>query len=253
MQREVIKMGWSINDYIRGDDRVVYIDIHSLDAALESIIDNYIVKICYGDTTFSIKKAKKYVQDFIDTEDEERKKGAVSEFFLHLYLNSLNMKQECTFKNLEENSPKKGFDGVYKDSLDEVWYMESKSGAMASCTHKSKVEEAYRDLRDKFLGKTTNDPWINAYNHVKAVDSDKSLLDMFRILSDDFDDGIVHGLNEFNIVPCGTVLDDSNTVFDGNNISSDVFRYFKRNDYNKLIAICVTQRAIKEFEGYLKK
>lgn len=36
--------------------------------------------------------------------------GAVAEFFVHLYLNILGLKQECLFLNLEENSIKKGFD-----------------------------------------------------------------------------------------------------------------------------------------------
>lgn len=67
-------MGWSAYEYPKGDDKVIYIDIQSLDAPLKGIIENYIVKICYGDATFSIEKAKKYIRDFIDTKDEDRKK-----------------------------------------------------------------------------------------------------------------------------------------------------------------------------------
>lgn len=246
-------MGWVVSTYSKDSDCVFYIDIGSIDDELKKTIDDHIAKICYGDPCFSISKAKKYIRDFISSEDENRKKGAVAEFFLHLFLNQNSFKQKCTFKNLEESSPKKGFDGVYSDAGDNVWYMESKSGGADSTTHKDKVEEAYRDLKDKFSGTTKNDPWINAYYHVKAVDSDEPLLDKFRKYSDDFDKKIGHNINEFCIIPCGTVVADSITAFDSDGISECVFNYFNGKDYNKLIAICVTQRAMSEFVDYLEK
>ena len=49
---------------------------------------------------------------------------------------------------MEENSPKKGFDGVYSSNT-RVWYMESKSGSNISEEHKDKISEAYRDLKNK--------------------------------------------------------------------------------------------------------
>lgn len=245
-------MAWVVSPYIKGDDQVYYIDIDSIDDALKNIIDNYIVKICYGTPDFTVNKAKKYIREFISTEDENRRKGAVAEFFLHIFLCQMDYKQKCTFKNLEENSPKKGFDGVYADSDNNIWYMESKSGGAESTTHKDKVEEAYRDLKDKFSGTTKNDPWINAYYHVKAVDADESLLDKFRKYSDDFDKKIGHSINDFSIIPCGTVVTDSITMFDGDSITESVFNYFNGKDYDKLIAICVTQRAMSEFVDYLE-
>ena len=247
------KMGWTISDYEEGDCRVIYIDITLIDSAFEDFIDKYIVNICFRDTSFNIIKAKKYIKNFIDTKDPDRKKGVVAEFFLHLFLNSIGMEQECLFKNLEENSPKKGFDGVYKDSDEEVWFIESKSGAADSCTHKGKVQEAYRDLKDKFSSTTNNDPWLNAYNHLKIINPSDSLLNKFRSLSDDYDSGTAVNLAEHNIGPCGTVYDDTGTIYDAASLSDSVIKYFDGKDYNKLFSICVTQRAIIEFEGYLGK
>lgn len=246
-------MGWTIKEYLNGDNRVVYIDVDSIDGYLESLIDTYIVDICYKDSAFKIAKAKKYIKDFINTEDEDRKKGAIAEFFLHLYLNSINMEQECLFKNLEENSPKKGFDGVYRDAKKEVWYIESKSGAVNSCTHKGKVQEAFRDLKDKFSSTTKNDPWLNAYTHLREINPTDSLLDKFRALSDEYDAGKPIDMNEYNIAPCGTVYDNTGKVYNSLDISNDVFNYFAGKDYNKLFSICVTQRAVVEFEHYLDK
>lgn len=246
-------MGWIISDYSKGNCKIVYIDIGFIDSTFESFIDKYIVEICFRDSAFNIKKAKKYIRDFIDTRDPDRKKGTIAEFFLHLYLNSIEMEQECLFKNLEENSPKKGFDGVYKDSAQNVWFIESKSGSVGSCSHKGKVQEAYRDLKDKFSSTTKNDPWLNAYNHLRMINPSDSLLDKFRMLSDDYDSGKAVDITKYNIGPCGTVYDDMGTIYDAEALSDSLIKYFEEKDFNKLFSICVTQRAIDEFEEYLGK
>lgn len=246
-------MGWTISDYSKEDCKIVYIDIAFIDSTFEAFIDKYIVDICFRDRAFSIEKAKKYIRDFIDKKDPDRKKGAVAEFFLHLYLNSIEMEQECLFKNLEENSPKKGFDGVYKDSAQDIWFIESKSGSAGSCSHKGKVQEAYRDLKDKFSSTTSNDPWLNAYNHLRMINPSDSLLDKFRILSDDYDSGKSVDITEYNIGPCGTVYDDMGTMYDAESLVDSLIKYFEGKDFNKLFSICVTQRAINEFEEYLGK
>ena len=163
------------------------------------------------------------------------------------------MEQECLFNNLEEKSPKKGFDGVYKDSANEVWYVESKSGSYRSCTHKRKVKEAYEDLEEKFSNTTDNDPWLNAYNHVKMIDPHDSLLVELKELSDEYDANIPLDMSQYNISPCGTVFDEGGTTYNSTEISDEIFDYCDKKAHNKLLSICVTQRAIKEFETYLDK
>ncbi len=246
-------MGWIIYENNKDEDKIVYIDIDSIDLEFEKMIDSYIVDICYNDDNFSIKKVKKRIKKFMDRGDLDRKIGLVAEFFIHLFLNSIDLKQECLFFNLEEDSFKKGFDGVYKDADDTVWFMESKSGNVNTCTHKIKIQEAYRDLKNKFSNETSNDPWINAYNHLKCVDPTDSLLDKFIELSEDFDDGRKHDISEYNIIPCGTVFDDKNTHFKSDEIIKDIENYFYSRKYNRLFSICVTQRMLKEFERYLDK
>lgn len=246
-------MGWLIKNYEVDTCKVVYIDIEIIDVAFEKFIDKYIVDICFMDNSFNISKAKKYIRDYIDTKDPKRKKGAVAEFFLHLYLNSIGMKQECLFKNLEEKSPKKGFDGVYKDLNENVWFIESKSGSADLCSHEAKVQEAYRDLKNKFSNTTQNDPWINAYNHLKIINPLDSLLDKFRTLSDEYDAGNAIDIKEYNIGPCGTIYADSKEIYDAELLSNSVINYFAKKEFNKLFSICVTHRAINEFERYLGK
>ena len=82
-------------------------------------------------------------------------KGSIAEFIVHLYLKACGFSQECLFKNLEEGSIKKGFDGYYTYSNEE-WIMESKSGSIktSGITHRAKIKEAYDDLKNKIDGES---------------------------------------------------------------------------------------------------
>ena len=250
-------MGWVISHFDNGDEQVTYISIDSIDPTFEKIIDEYIAKICYGSTlssVYSVEEAKKYIDNFITTErDERRKIGAISEFFLHLYLNSEGYVQECAFRNLEEPSFKKGFDGVYKDSNNDIWYMESKSGDEKSCDHMRKIREAYKDLEKKYTGKVDNDPWQNAINHVMVTTQDKTLIDKFHTYSVGFKNGTANSMKDFNIMPSGTVYGSGKTSYDGKIISDKVFNYFKTRDKKGLYAICVTNSSVAQFKAYLGK
>lgn len=245
-------MGWEIKTLEEENCIVVYIDIKTIDPVFEKFIDNYITNICYRDSAFSIAKAKKYIIKFINT-NIDRKKGAIAEFFIHLYLNSIEMKQKCLFKNLEENSPKKGFDGIYEDKCGNNWFIESKSGMLKSCLHQDKVEEAYRDIKNKFSNNTKNDPWLNAYHHCKNVNSTDTLLKQLVLLSDDYDNKKPIDMKEYNIGPCGTVFDNTGSAYDEKLISKKIIQYFKGKEYKNLYSICITHRAMQEFENYLGK
>ena len=242
--------GFDVEDGTKG--KIIVLNIDEIDADIEKLIDDTIVEICFGDQNFSIDFAKEYVKDFIDTEDENRRKGAVSEFFIHLYLKSKGLKQECIYTNLEENSPKKGFDGVYSTKT-KTWYMESKSGSNLSCEHKDKVGEAYRDLKDKFEGKVNNNPWLNAYNHARGIDPTSDLLKMFSEFSMTFKT-VKHDIKDFNIIPCGTLfLEDSKKDNDSVKIKDSVAGYLKKKSFAKVVGICVSQKTVDEFANYLSR
>ncbi|MFY2508239.1 hypothetical protein ACN3E9_08105 [Vibrio pectenicida] len=100
--------------------------------------------------------------------------GAISEFFVHLYLQESGYKQEFLFFNLEEGSIKKGFDGFFSKNSD-TFLLESKSGSIKSkkISHKDKLKSAYSDLENYVSGKSEkgkNNPWKNAYNHASHID-----------------------------------------------------------------------------------
>ena len=116
----------------------------------EQIAEN-IVSICEGNLETDLETIKIKLKDYLEPKGIRIRRGAIAEFYIHLFLKSLGYKQHCLFLNLEENSIKKGFDGYYVFNGDE-WIVESKSGA--SATHKSKIEEAYGDLKEKLTTKS---------------------------------------------------------------------------------------------------
>lgn len=253
--RQGVIMAWKeeifdfdVDDGTKG--KIVVLNIGVIDADIEKMINDTIVSICFGDSVFSIDYAKEYIKNYLNTTDEERKKGAISEFFVHLYLKSKGLKQECLYTNLEENSPKKGFDGVYSTKT-KVWYMESKSGSNINAEHKDKVGEAYRDLKNKFEGNVSNNPWLNAYNHAKAVDATGELVEMFSNLAMSFSKES-HDIREFNIIPCGTLFwDDTTKENDSIKIKDAVANYLKKKSFAKVVGICISQKAMSEFENFL--
>lgn len=115
---------FEVDDGSKG--KIVVLNIGEIDSDIEKLINDAIVSICFGDSIFTIEYAKKYIKNYLNTTDPNRKKGAISEFFVHLYLKSKGLKQECIYTNMEENSPKKGFDeyiqvileyGIWKANL----------------------------------------------------------------------------------------------------------------------------------------
>ena len=231
-------------------------------------LDKYLVAICEGKgSNSSVDLAKKRLQRTFASKlaSEEKESswimGATSELYLHFLLNLLGFNQEFIYRNLEEKSIKKGFDGVYTDQKRRVWLLESKSGSnkTKNISHLSKIKEAYNDLSDKFSGKAEdnkipNDPWENALNHAKVVNSDESLKNKLKKLSDEYVSEVFHGTLEFNIIPCGTLfLMDENTSdkYDIEEIKEGIENYVKDKEYKEIIIICSTQKSYADFLDYI--
>ncbi|RTZ24243.1 hypothetical protein EKN09_04710, partial [Vibrio penaeicida] len=120
------------------------IEIESITEDTKKLLDTYFVSICEGDSDSKIDLVKKRLAKFLETKSVEIQMGAIAEFFVHLYLNQLSFKQEFLFFNLEENSIKKGFDGLFSKDY-ETFLVESKSGALLTkgISHKKKLNTAY--------------------------------------------------------------------------------------------------------------
>lgn len=240
------------------DDRihVIVLDVPQIDPDLKTFLDSNIVSICEGASGGDVDVVKQELRVLFNEKDFNWKMGAIAEFFMHLHIRRMGFKQEFLYRNLEEGSIKKGFDGLFsKDTI--IWLMESKSGSIntADISHVSKIKEAMKDLKDKVAGiGQTNNPWKNAYNHASQIDvcATSSLRADLKKLSDDFISERYRDIKEFNTIPCGTIfLDGVWQMFSSSNIVQGITQITSQLYGKKVIAICMTQNTINLFMNYL--
>ena len=227
----------------------IIIDINE-DNIYNEISEN-IVSICEGCSDTDLDTIKIRLKDYLEPKKIRQRHGAVAEFYVHLFLKSLGYKQNFLFMNLEENSIKKGFDGYYTYNGDE-WIVESKSGI--NIKHKSKIVEAYEDLKKKLTTKEKNNPWENAYNHAAhiAVGADISIVKKLKSLSNNYAKNIHLPLDKYNLMPCGTVFDhdaSSETVKDV--IYNEICPIVSDMEYRKLCIIAISNRAYMAFLRFI--
>jgi hypothetical protein len=230
------------------------IHIEKIDKVLSRLIETYLSTICEGDPGFDFETVKKKLRNIIQSKkDSTLELGIISEFFLHLYLNEIGFKQECLFFNLEEGSIKKGFDGYYSLGT-EAWILESKSGSSktSGISHPKKIKEAYDDLENKLSGKVSNDPWHNAYNHAKMVNSSDDIKKNLKKLSKAFTEQLPQNIGKFNIIPGSTIfVEDSWAISDPNKLCSEMKIQIKKFNFKKIKIICVNKNSLMLFRKFL--
>lgn len=218
-----------------------------------SYIDEKISQI-YGGPTCSAtaELTKKRLAKRFKDKSQNIVYGAAAEFFSHLFLNDAGYRQDFLYKNLEEGSVKKGFDGLYSTD-DEIWLMESKSGdASKNATHTGKVKEAFADIRSKLSDTDKNDPWENALSHARLADSSGSIIKQIEKLSDSFAMGEGTDVSEFSIIPCATVYYTGECPSTNIDELAEQIRDCFKNDVHGLVhVICVSNSALESFLHYL--
>jgi hypothetical protein len=223
-----------------------FVNIPDIDAKLQTLIEENITSIWDGDFGTPIGVVKTEIFNFIKTKSDDIKKGAIAEFIIHLYLKACGFSQECLFKNLEEGSIKKGFDGYYSFSNEE-WIMESKSGSIDTnqISHKKKIKEAYDDLKNKIEGKGSNNPWSNAYNHAIAAGTSTDIIKNIKKLSINYVRETFPDISTLNIIASSTIYHNGN--WDENLVKPDhdtISKMSESFNYQKINIICVNKKSI---------
>lgn len=232
-------------------DGVAAIIIDVDEEFVQGQIAENIVSICEGNSETDLETIKIKLKDYLGPKKIRTRRGAIAEFYIHLFLKSLGYKQHCLFLNLEENSIKKGFDGYYVFDGDE-WIVESKSGA--NVTHKSKIEEAYGDLKKKLTTKSKNNPWENAYNHAAhaAIGAKKPILKRLKELSNNYVKNIHLPLTEFCLMPCGTVF---NHDASSDEVKEIIYNSIKDTtnsmEFKKICIMAISNRAYNAFLEFI--
>lgn len=159
-------------------------------------------KICSA-----LGKFDKTTNSVIEPIDPSRNSGFAAEFFLICILLDNGFEQHFCYRNLEENSPKKGFDGLYLKN-GEKWIVESKS-THTSNTHRTTIKRAYKSISNQLEGKTNNDPWENAATHAKSSRNNQSLILELEDLSEKYMNGEYESISKCNLIIGSTVIEQS--------------------------------------------
>lgn len=255
---EVIECFNAKSVQLRDGVSIHVIDIKAINDELKQEIDKYIISIWQGQRNEDLALVKKRVLNFLATKvdkngDKRLQIAAIAEFFLHLFLNTENYKQECLFKNLEERSFKKGFDGYYSNGT-ETWIMESK--ASSSSSHPEVFNKAYNGLKNKICGKDNiNNPWENAYSHanLKDVDTSDDILKELQNLSADFENDIYYNIKDFNVIPCSTIFYTDDWEDERSVVIETLSEKLNELEYKNIKVICINKMAINLFMSYLQE
>ncbi len=238
------------------------LEIGALTPELASYIDQNLVSVCAGkNATWALDDIKIQIQKLFRNKEAKKEQkyskwemGAVAEIFIHLYLNSRGVVQECMFFNLEENSVKKGFDGYYSDG-DEKWIMESKSGSITTkdIGHATKLREALKDLEDKVSGKNAkNNPWREAYNHANTIDvnSADQIRKYLQQMANEFSRDIFHEVKEFNLIPCATIYFEDRDFPTKESILKESQTVANNVNFKKAHLVCISNKSVDVFKNY---
>jgi hypothetical protein len=108
---------------------------------------------------FNYRNTLKNFLERYQSKNSETKKGMIGELLIHLLLpRYIKFNAISVMKNKEENSIRKGFDIVYCDYQNSIWYCEVKSGGDTSTTedvnskNNQLVNDAKRDIQKHAFG-----------------------------------------------------------------------------------------------------
>lgn len=223
-----------------------FVQIENIDKNIEEFIDEQIVAVWDGAHGSSTRVVKLEILNYLKSKSKDTIKGSIAEFLVHIYLKTCGFSQKCLFRNLEEGSIKKGFDGYYTFSNEE-WVMESKSGSIntSEISHIKKITEAYSDLKAKIEGKVKNNPWNNAYHHAVIAGTTTNILKNIKKLSINYVEQIFPDIKNLNVIPSSTIFYEGN--WDGDLIKPEhkkISDQIEKFDYNKIKVICINKKSI---------
>ncbi|CCV63894.1 conserved hypothetical protein [Alteracholeplasma palmae J233] len=215
------------------------------------IIDENLISISEGDTQYDIEYTKKRILSFLKSKTKKQRIGSIAEFFMHLFLQQLEFTRECLFSNLEENSLKKGFDGLYTKKKS-FWIAESKSSETSENLHSDNIKRAVTDLNDKILGRTNNDPFRNAVHHIKAArdNYNKGLIKIIRLISVEYSRGEFRTASEYNIIPVSTLYIYNNQT--NEDLKKAIVKIVEKYTFKEIIVICFDNHIYDDFMKYLE-
>lgn len=231
---------------------IIIIDLENLTIEDKDFIKNNLPIIYDGRTTKkNAKNSAKFILNSLLNWSKEQQYGAISEFFLICILRQHEFTQEFCYKNLEENSVKKGFDGLYLDYNKNIWLAESKS-SYTNIIHRDNLTKAYNDSKDKVEGKNKKrNVWENAYQHSRSANSSDSLQTKLNEMSEKYVNGIYAKIKNYKLIVSSTIYnDDINSV---ERSKEKIEEWLESHILKKELAVIITANSIDLIVNILKE
>lgn len=239
------------------------LNIDSLSDSDKDFIRNNLLEINSGrDSDLDLKSETIELVNYLSRLDINKRNGAIAEFLLICILREKGFSQEYCFKNLEENSAKKGFDGlVCKD--EQFWLVESKSTQINhGNSHRNTVYRAYNGLKKQLSGANIkiNNPWRNAWNHMKIAGSTEDLQKSIANLSTNYSQKKYSTIENHKIVIGSTVIPDSKTknksianISDIDNSIKSIDSYIKNHQSEDELVVAINLKTIEVVIDFFKE
>lgn len=196
-------------DTLRENLTAIVVNLDVLTEKDKQYIKENLVQISKGEKSkYSSKVIAKKLKAMLDKQTIDNQHGLTAEFFQAVILRNQNFEQKYSYNNLEENSAKKGFDGVFTLS-GEIWLLESKSSYKQSShnnKHKVTIDRAYKGVTELISGTKSNDPWENAVSHLNNSSSNESLMERLINLSEDYTNGRYQRVEDSNLIIGSNVI-----------------------------------------------
>ncbi|MGL5563535.1 MAG: hypothetical protein ACRDCN_13090, partial [Tannerellaceae bacterium] len=158
---------------------LIVVDLVNLSNEDKVYIKETLVEMCRGkESTSNVSAVAVELLKNMSNKGVKQKAGITAEFFISCIVRQQSFEQIYCFENLEENSAKKGFDGVFANG-DNFWLTESKSSyekGTHNYKHKKTIDRAYNGISDLMGGRTRNNPWRNAVSHARVVTASDNII-----------------------------------------------------------------------------
>ena len=190
-----------VNFHKNSENNVYICYIEDFSDELKQTIVKKLSSIWHGSVDASERQQFNYnttVKRFLErykTKTPDTKKGMIGELLTHLLIPIyVNLNAISIMKNKEENSIRKGFDIVYTDDNNSIWYCEVKSGGDTNTTenintkNKALLNKAKEDIIEHTLGNRAT-LWDSVLIDVNStIFSSNKKIDIKKLLDEDHPD-----------------------------------------------------------------
>lgn len=236
-------------------------EIQNLSDDLKKQIRKQLVEICHGEyaltSNFPDHTFEKTIEELVNhriTYNKNRKLGMIGELLLNLLIREFSdMKIVSPFFNLEERSPKKGFDIIAIDSNNILWIIESKAGELGKMkTPTEKIRERINVAKNELstrLNQDNSQLWLNALNSVRsAMDDTSEKRTVVNILNNN---RMSISSKNKNVVLGETVFCKFNSKIDIDELDKLYNSIIKSNKFSNIKLVAIQKETFQAIINYL--